>query len=52
MFEYVLKSNYGDGWIDECFYSTMEEATGDLKKYSANCPNAVFKVIKRKIKRD
>ncbi len=52
MFEYVLKSNYGYGWEDECFYNTLEEATGDLKRYSENCPNGVFKVIKRRIKRD
>lgn len=47
---YVLLSNYGYGWEEELEEETREEAKEQLKTYKENCPNAQYRLKKKRVK--
>lgn len=47
---YILLSNYGYGWDEELTEDTYKEAKEQLKIYRENCPQAQYKVVKKRVK--
>ena len=51
MYVYVIKTNYGYGWEDECWYdpkeTTLQQVRKDAKEYALIAEGA--KVVKRRI---
>ena len=47
---YVLLSNYGYGWEEELEEETLKEAREQLKTYRENCPNAQYRLRKKRVK--
>ena len=46
--EYILLSNYGYGWEEELTEDTLTEAKEQLRTYKENCPQAQYKIKKKR----
>jgi hypothetical protein len=48
--EYVLLSNYGQGWEEEITEETFKEIKQRLKEYRENAPQYAYSYKKRRVK--
>ena len=44
----ILQGNYGYGWDDEVYCEDSKDARFQLKTYRYNCPNACYRIIRRR----